>query len=83
MYGLGLDSLQVISKMYLDRPYADLPCDQPWLSDMSQPNITIYNMLQEDAVRNLQTISTGALPGSIIILFAIDCKLLVTAVLGP
>ncbi|KAH8899821.1 hypothetical protein GQ53DRAFT_868998 [Thozetella sp. PMI_491] len=72
VYGLGLDNLQVISQMYLSSAAPSIPCDQTWITDPSQPNITIYNMLQEDAIRNLQTISTGALPGSIIILLAID-----------
>ncbi|KAI6084392.1 MFS general substrate transporter [Hypoxylon rubiginosum] len=43
-----------------------------WLADPARPNITIYDMLTQDSIRDMMTISSGALPGSIIILFAID-----------
>ena len=38
----------------------------------SMSNMTIYNVLQENIKHNIVTISSGTLPGSIIILLAID-----------
>lgn len=75
VYGLGLDSPRTIATMYLSNPPSeDLSClhDGEWRSDPAQPDITIYDMLIQNTLRNLQTITTGTLPGSIIILFAID-----------
>jgi MFS transporter, PHS family, inorganic phosphate transporter len=70
--GLGLDSPKTIATMYLSSPSTELSCAETWRTDPSQPNISIYNMLQQNTLRNLQTITTGTLPGSIIILLVID-----------
>ncbi|KAI1417894.1 MFS general substrate transporter [Hypoxylon sp. FL1857] len=79
-YGLGLDNPKIISTIML----SGKPPDQilftseaicniaTWRADPAHPNITIYEMLQQDSKRNIMTISSGALPGSIIILLAID-----------
>jgi hypothetical protein len=72
VYGLGLDSPGTIATMYLSTSVPPLPCDKSWLADPSQPNATIFTALQQDSLQNLQTISTGTLPGSLIIVFAID-----------
>ncbi|KAK3384925.1 major facilitator superfamily domain-containing protein [Podospora didyma] len=72
VYGLGLDSPRTISTMYLSSPPPDQPCSETWRADPAQPNITIYSMLEQDTVRNLQTITTGTLPGSLIVLLFID-----------
>lgn len=72
VYGLGLDSPKTIATMYLAAPAAELSCDETWRADPAQPNITIYEMLIQNTQRNLQTITTGTLPGSVIILLVID-----------
>ncbi len=47
-------------------------CDFKWRADPAQPDISIYDMLQQDAVRNMITISTGTVTGSVVILLAIN-----------
>ncbi|KAI1644225.1 MFS general substrate transporter [Daldinia loculata] len=81
-YGLGLDNPKTISTIWLSKPPLrsnvstspeELVCNNAaWRADPSQPNITIYEMLRQDSIRDIITISSGALPGSIIILLAID-----------
>ncbi|KAI1095290.1 MFS general substrate transporter [Rostrohypoxylon terebratum] len=81
-YGLGLDNPKLISTIWLSDapPQSDISAspdeagcnNAAWRSDPAQPNITIYNMLQQDSLRNIMTISSGALPGSIVILLAVD-----------
>ncbi|KAI1084870.1 MFS general substrate transporter [Whalleya microplaca] len=80
-YGLGLDNPKTISAIWLSGPLPASNATQPmeptcnntsWRADPAQPNITIYHMLRQDSVRNIITLSSGALPGSIMILFAID-----------
>lgn len=80
--GLGLDNPKTISTIWLSKPPLrsnvstspeELVCNNAaWRADPSQPNITIYEMLRQDSIRDIITISSGALPGSIIILLAID-----------
>ncbi|KAI1179809.1 major facilitator superfamily domain-containing protein [Nemania sp. FL0916] len=61
-YGLGLDNPRTISTI--------------WSSSPEQANasttLPIYQMLHNNIVHNIVTISSGTLPGSIIILLAID-----------
>ncbi|OTB14874.1 hypothetical protein K445DRAFT_61970 [Daldinia sp. EC12] len=81
-YGLGLDNPKTISTIWLSKPPPnsnvstspeELVCSNAaWRADPAQPNITIYEMLRQDSIRNIVTISSGALPGSIIVLLAID-----------
>ncbi|KAI5864028.1 MFS general substrate transporter [Durotheca rogersii] len=81
-YGLGLDNPNTISTIWLSKPPpqsdistspGELECrNATWRADPARPDITIYEMLEQDSIRSLLTISTGALPGSLIILFAID-----------
>ncbi|OTA65345.1 MFS general substrate transporter [Hypoxylon sp. EC38] len=79
-YGLGLDNPKIISTILLsENPpekilfTSEAVCDNAtWRSDPAQLNITIYDMLQQDSIRNIMTISSRALPRSIIILLAID-----------
>ncbi|KAI1108283.1 major facilitator superfamily domain-containing protein [Nemania sp. NC0429] len=59
-YGLGLDNPKTIHAIWQAGPS---PID---------PNRPIYEELQEIIVRNIITILSGTLPGSIIILLAID-----------
>ncbi|KAI8962033.1 MFS general substrate transporter [Daldinia sp. FL1419] len=68
-YGLGLDNPKTISTIWLSKPP---PISNVSTADPSQPNITIYQMLRQDSIRNIVTISSGALPGSVIVLLAID-----------
>ena len=74
-YGLGLDNPRTIATIWLSRPTdrgPGLGCEELWKADPSQPNITIYNMLKQDTIRNMITISTGTVTGSVIILLVID-----------
>jgi PHS family inorganic phosphate transporter-like MFS transporter len=77
-YGLGLDNPRTISTIWLSgvppNPYQpDAGCNNAtWQADPAQPNITIYEMLKQDSIRNMITGSSGTLSGSIIILLAIN-----------
>ncbi|KAK8140018.1 hypothetical protein PG984_000084 [Apiospora sp. TS-2023a] len=82
-YGLGLDSPKTISTIWLSGrpPYSNLTnvgdaCPSSntstWKADPSQPDISIYNMLKQDSIRNIETISSGTLLGSVVVLLAID-----------
>ncbi|KAI3319135.1 MFS general substrate transporter [Xylariaceae sp. AK1471] len=76
-YGLGLDNPKTIHAIWLsDDPFAKTnPYSNSTLqcsTDPTQQNTTIYYMLRDNIVRNIVTISSGTLPGSIIILLAID-----------
>ncbi|KAI0473823.1 major facilitator superfamily domain-containing protein [Xylariaceae sp. FL0804] len=51
---------------------AAMTCAGGWRTDLAHQDWTIFQLLREDCVRNIATVSSGALPGSIIILFAID-----------
>lgn len=77
-YGLGLDNPKAISTIWLSQePQRDSVPDtgcrgDAWKSDPARPNITIYEMLEQNCIRNIETISSGTLPGSIVALLAID-----------
>ncbi|KAI8630743.1 hypothetical protein F5Y19DRAFT_483403 [Xylariaceae sp. FL1651] len=83
-YGLGLDNPKTISAIWRSTGPFTTPdsvtsrssnahCnDNSWLTDPAQEDSSIYHVLQGDIVRNIITISSGTLPGSIIILLAID-----------
>ncbi|KAK7923752.1 hypothetical protein PG985_007823 [Apiospora marii] len=82
-YGLGLDSPKTISTIWLSGkpPYSNLTSagdDCPstntstWKADPSQPGISIYHMLKQDSIRNIETISSDTLLGSVVVLLAID-----------
>lgn len=78
-YGLGLDNPKAISTIWLSQEpqredgVPDTGCEgDAWKSDPAQPNITIFDMLEQNCIRNIETISSGALPGSIVALLAID-----------
>ncbi|KAI3338459.1 major facilitator superfamily domain-containing protein [Ustulina deusta] len=69
-YGLGLDNPKTISAIWLSAaPITDTDAS---LICNTNTNIKIYQTLHENIVRNIATISSGTLPGSIIILLAID-----------
>ncbi|KAI0541442.1 major facilitator superfamily domain-containing protein [Xylaria digitata] len=69
-YGLGLDNPKTISEIWLWQ--APDPSNNASLGCDGAQDIEIYTMLYGNIVRNIATISSGALPGSIIILLAID-----------
>ncbi|RYP73894.1 hypothetical protein DL771_003336 [Monosporascus sp. 5C6A] len=78
-YGLGLDNPKAISAIWLSEGIQeedhgpDQRCNgDAWRSDISWPNITIFETLEQNCIRNIETISSGALPGSIVALLAID-----------
>ncbi|TRX94584.1 hypothetical protein FHL15_004536 [Xylaria flabelliformis] len=74
-YGLGFDNPKTISAIWLPAPANNsgmLNSTAQCGTDITQQNSAIYKTLQENFIHNLITISIGALPGSIIILFAID-----------
>ncbi|KAI1120846.1 major facilitator superfamily domain-containing protein [Nemania abortiva] len=70
-YGLGLDNPKTISAIWLSSP-PNINSTSQCVADPTQQHVKIYEMLHGNIVRNLITISTGTLPGSIIILLAID-----------
>ncbi|KAI0869489.1 MFS general substrate transporter [Hypoxylon argillaceum] len=72
-YGLGLDNPKTISAIWLSSPAdASFALTSTCDTDPTQQNTKIYEMLRGNIVRNIVTISSGTLPGSIIILLAID-----------
>ncbi|KAI0466303.1 major facilitator superfamily domain-containing protein [Xylaria cf. heliscus] len=74
-YGLGFDNPKTISAIWSSTPTSASSMTTSTTqcgTDVTQQNGMIYRTLQENIVHNIITISTGALPGSIIILCAID-----------
>ncbi|KAI0555920.1 major facilitator superfamily domain-containing protein [Xylaria curta] len=74
-YGLGFDNPKTISAIWLPAPTnASLMVNSTAQcgTDITQQSSAIYRTLQENFVHNIITISIGALPGSVIILSAID-----------
>ncbi|KAI0436654.1 major facilitator superfamily domain-containing protein [Xylaria telfairii] len=74
-YGLGLDNPKTISAIWSSTPTdasSMLSSTTECGTDVTQQNSAIYKTLRENIIHNIITISTGALPGSVIILFAID-----------
>ncbi|KAI0970829.1 major facilitator superfamily domain-containing protein [Xylaria arbuscula] len=69
-YGLGFDNPKTISAIWLSTTPSAVADDLPPCG--ADGNITIYQKLHENMVRNIATISSGTLPGSIIILLVID-----------
>ncbi|KAI8949319.1 major facilitator superfamily domain-containing protein [Xylaria longipes] len=74
-YGLGFDNPKTISAIWSPTPTnapSMLSSTTHCGTDATQQNGAIYKTLQQNMVHNIITISTGALPGSIIILCAVD-----------
>ncbi|KAK5632564.1 hypothetical protein RRF57_008278 [Xylaria bambusicola] len=69
-YGLGLDNPKTISAIW-QSDATSIAADASTMCGAEQ-NIKIYRRLHENMVQNIATISSGTLPGSIIILLAID-----------
>jgi hypothetical protein len=71
-YSLGLDSPRTIQQIWRNAPAETIDttlCKNRWQTD---PGLSIYETLRVDIIRNLVTISTGAVTGSVLALFAID-----------
>ncbi|KAI1472073.1 uncharacterized protein F4812DRAFT_456169 [Daldinia caldariorum] len=60
------------SRTFLHPRKSSYVATQPGERTRPGPHITIYEMLRQDSIRNIVTISSGALPGSVIVLLAID-----------
>ncbi|KAJ2986204.1 hypothetical protein NUW58_g5139 [Xylaria curta] len=73
-YGLGLDNPKTISAIWRSTPpnSSISPDSSNSLKCGPDPSRGIYEVLEESIVRNIIAISSGTLPGSILILFAID-----------
>jgi hypothetical protein len=51
VFGLDLDRPKAISTMHLSSPRtSSIPCNETWRVDPAQPNIAVYNMLEQDSI---------------------------------
>lgn len=74
-YGLGIDNPQTIAKIWADHiPPAQNSTSPPlhFWQDPYNPNNTIYQVLQDNAVQSMITISIGSMLGSLLFVFFID-----------
>jgi PHS family inorganic phosphate transporter-like MFS transporter len=68
-YGLGLNSQRVISRLW--KPDSTLPPGKlaDWVTDLVDPShATIFQVLWRNSARNMMTVSTGSIAGSIAII---------------
>ncbi len=75
-YSLGLDNFKTISTIWLSSPvdsdaWASM-CSSSWQVNPADSSNNIYDILRQAIIRNLITVSTGTLAGSIIIIPVIN-----------
>ncbi|KAH6657088.1 hypothetical protein BKA67DRAFT_688448 [Truncatella angustata] len=46
--------------------------DESWHADPARPCVSIYEILKQDSIRNIITVSTGTVTGSVVLLFSIN-----------
>ncbi|KAI0425815.1 major facilitator superfamily domain-containing protein [Xylaria sp. FL1042] len=69
-YGLGFDNPKTISAIWRSKPPSTAADTLPACG--TNQTTEIYQTLRQNIIQNIATISSGTLPGSIVILFAID-----------
>jgi MFS transporter, PHS family, inorganic phosphate transporter len=72
-YGLGLNSPRIISRLWKSDSKAPPPTLPDWNTDLVDPeNATIFQILSRNSVRNIATVSTGTIAGSLAIIGIIN-----------
>lgn len=73
-YGLGINNPRTIAKIWADHIPAQNVTSPPlqFWQDPYNPDNTIYQVLQDDAVHSMITVSIGSLVGSLLLVFFID-----------
>jgi PHS family inorganic phosphate transporter-like MFS transporter len=74
-FGLGINNPRTIAKIWADHlPPSQNSTSPPLLhwQDPYNPNNSIYEVLQDDAVHSMITVSIGSLVGSLLLVFFID-----------
>lgn len=73
-FGLGINNPRVIAQIWASEPITNTTAANhtPVWGNPSQPDLSIYDVLKQDGVRSIITVSIGSLLGSIIIIKVID-----------
>ena len=73
-YGLGINNPRVIAQIWSSQPVSNftLAGGTPDWANPSDPDLSIYEVLRQDGIRSIITISIGSLLGSIILIKAIN-----------
>ena len=72
-YGLGINNPRVIAQIWSSRPVNSTAAnDTPDWQNPSDPNGGIYQVLKQDGIRSIITISVGSMLGSIILIKMIN-----------
>jgi PHS family inorganic phosphate transporter-like MFS transporter len=74
-YGLGINNPRVIAQIWSSQPVTNgtsLANDTPDWQNPSDPNESIYEVLKQDGIRSIITISIGSMLGSIILIKMIN-----------
>lgn len=71
-YGLGIGNPRVVAQIWASSLASDNNAGLPMWGNPTDPALSIYNVLYQDSLHYIITISLGSLLGSIVILKAID-----------
>jgi PHS family inorganic phosphate transporter-like MFS transporter len=72
-YGLGINNPRVIAQIWSSQPVNGTTANNtPDWQNPSDPNETIYEVLKQDGIRSIITISVGSMLGSIILIKMIN-----------
>lgn len=71
-FGLGINNPRVIAQIWSSQPLSNSTADISDWENPSDPGLSIYDVLKQDAIRSILTVSVGSLLGSIILVKAIN-----------
>lgn len=73
-FGLGINNPRVIAQIWSSAPLANvtMATHLPNWGNPSEPDLSIYEVLKQDGIRSIITVSIGSLLGSIILIKAIN-----------
>lgn len=73
-FGLGFNNPRVIAEIWATQPpTANATSTVPsWVSDLSNPGASVYDVLKQNSIQSIITISIGSLVGSLILLKIIN-----------
>ncbi|KAF2098772.1 MFS general substrate transporter [Rhizodiscina lignyota] len=73
-YGLGINNPRTLAKLWQSKPITthNNSTILAWQADASKPNATIYDVLHDNAVHQLITVSIGSVLGSMILIKVIN-----------
>jgi PHS family inorganic phosphate transporter-like MFS transporter len=71
-YGLGIGNPRVVAQIWASSRASDNNAGLPMWGNPADPTLSIYNVLYQDSLHYIITISLGSLLGSVVLLKAID-----------